>query len=159
MGTWNLFASGQFIEAFSFHPFWFVWKFRWKHTMLTPFGMSHCTFFWMVIFEPKPCQNYKRFFIVFLHIIITHNPPKKEKKIIIFSFILWWSKLYFHDKNTCNNIFKNANILQKWLKWFLTFMKFILVISHVISHNLNQICEPFENFHNFHVINGFFLQS
>ncbi len=34
-------------------------------------------------------------------------------------------------------------------------MKFIVVISHVISHNLNQICESFENFDNFHVINGF----
>jgi hypothetical protein len=36
-------------------------------------------------------------------------------------------------------------------------MKFIVVISHAISHNLNQICEPFEIFDNFHVINGFFL--
>jgi hypothetical protein len=35
-------------------------------------------------------------------------------------------------------------------------MKFIVVISHVISHNLNQICEPFEKIDNFHVINGFF---
>jgi hypothetical protein len=35
-------------------------------------------------------------------------------------------------------------------------MKFIVVISHVISHNLTQICEPFEKFDNFHVINGFF---
>jgi hypothetical protein len=35
-------------------------------------------------------------------------------------------------------------------------MKFIVIISHVISHNLNQICEPVENFDNFHVINGFF---
>jgi hypothetical protein len=25
-------------------------------------------------------------------------------------------------------------------------MKFIVVISHVISYNLNQICEPFEKF-------------
>jgi hypothetical protein len=34
-------------------------------------------------------------------------------------------------------------------------MKFIVIISHVISHNLNQICEPFENFDNCHVINSF----
>jgi len=32
-------------------------------------------------------------------------------------------------------------------------MKFIVVISH----NLNQICEPFEKFDNFHVISGFLL--
>jgi hypothetical protein len=37
-------------------------------------------------------------------------------------------------------------------------MKFIVIILHVISHNLNQIGEPFEKFDNFHVINGFFLQ-
>jgi hypothetical protein len=34
-------------------------------------------------------------------------------------------------------------------------MKFIVIISHVISHDLNQICEPFENFDNFQVINRF----
>jgi hypothetical protein len=38
-------------------------------------------------------------------------------------------------------------------------MKFIVVISNVISHNLNQICEPFENFDDFHVIYGAFLRS
>jgi len=36
-------------------------------------------------------------------------------------------------------------------------MKFIGVISHVISHNLNQIWEPFKKFDNFHVINDFFM--
>jgi len=40
--------------------------------------------------------------------------------------------------------------------YFLTFLKFIVVISNVISHNLNQICEPFEKFDDFHVINGVF---
>jgi hypothetical protein len=30
------------------------------------------------------------------------------------------------------------------------------VVSHVISHNLNQNYEPFEKFDNFHVINGLF---
>ncbi len=34
-------------------------------------------------------------------------------------------------------------------------MKFIVVISHVISHNLSQIFQLFEKFDNFHVINGF----
>jgi hypothetical protein len=38
-------------------------------------------------------------------------------------------------------------------------MTFVIVISHVIPHDLNQISEPFENFDNFHVINGFFLKS
>jgi hypothetical protein len=42
------------------------------------------------------------------------------------------------------------------IEMILIFMKFILVISHFISHNLNQICEPLQNFDNFHVINGFF---
>jgi hypothetical protein len=31
-------------------------------------------------------------------------------------------------------------------------MKFIVVISHVISHNLNQICEPSKTFDDFHVL-------
>ncbi len=35
-------------------------------------------------------------------------------------------------------------------------MKFIKAISNVISHNLNQICEPFEEFDDFHVISGGF---
>jgi hypothetical protein len=26
-----------------------------------PLVLSHCISFWVVIFEPKPCQNYKRF--------------------------------------------------------------------------------------------------
>jgi hypothetical protein len=34
-------------------------------------------------------------------------------------------------------------------------MKFIVIISHVISHNLGQIFEPFDKFDHFHVINGF----
>ncbi len=42
------------------------------------------------------------------------------------------------------------------IEMICNFMKFIIVISHVISHNLNQICEPFEKFDNFHVINGLF---
>jgi hypothetical protein len=37
-------------------------------------------------------------------------------------------------------------------------MKFIIVISHVISHDLNQFFEPFEKFDNFLVINGFFYE-
>jgi hypothetical protein len=60
-------------------------------------------------------------------------------------------------KNTCNDVPKDANIFQKWLKWFLTFKKLIIVISHVIPHDLNQTFKPFENFENFHVINEFFL--
>jgi hypothetical protein len=38
-------------------------------------------------------------------------------------------------------------------------MKFIVVISNFISHHLNKICEPFEKFDDFHVINEVFLQS
>jgi len=36
-------------------------------------------------------------------------------------------------------------------------MKFIIIISHFISHNLNQICEPFEKFDNFYIINWVFI--
>jgi hypothetical protein len=35
-------------------------------------------------------------------------------------------------------------------------MKFLFSISHVIPHNLNHVCEPFEIFDNFHVIKGGF---
>jgi len=68
---------------------------------------------------------------MFLNIMIKHNPQKKiEKKIIHFLFILWWLGIYLHEENTCHgHIQKNANIFQKWLKWFLIFMKFIVVIS------------------------------
>ncbi len=112
----------------------------------------------------------QKIFMVFLHIMIKHNSKNKIIYIHIyiyiyiymyihFLFILWWLEVYLHENNTCEDIFKDANIFQKWLKWkFLTFMKFIIVISHFIINNLNQICEPFEKFDNFHVINGFFLQ-
>jgi hypothetical protein len=51
-------------------------------------------------------------FTMSLHIMVKHNP-----KIIMgknhFLFILWWLGVYLHEKNTCHDIFKNANIFQK----------------------------------------------
>ncbi len=35
-------------------------------------------------------------------------------------------------------------------------MKFVIIISHVISHKLNIVCESFENFDHLHVTNEFF---
>jgi hypothetical protein len=60
----------------------------------------------------------------------------------------------FAWKNICYIIFKNENTL-KMIKMIIIFMKLVVVISHVISHNLNQICESFKKFDNFHVINNF----
>jgi hypothetical protein len=83
--------------------------------------------------------------------MVYHNPKKRiDKKTNNFHFTLWWFGIYLHEKNTCHNVLKNVNIFQKWLKWFLIFMKSIIFISHVISHNLNQICDPFEIFDYFH---------
>jgi hypothetical protein len=36
-------------------------------------------------------------------------------------------------------------------------MEFTLVISHVVSHNLNEISEPFQKFGGFHLTNGSFF--
>jgi hypothetical protein len=57
--------------------------------------------------------------------------------------------------NTCNDMLKMQMYIQTWTKWLLIFVEVTLVISHVISHNLNQISEPFQKFGSFHLTNGF----
>ncbi len=51
---------------------------------------------------------------------------------------------------------KNENILKKWLKWFLVFMKFVVFIEHHDSIWLEYVCEPCENYDNYHITNGCF---
>jgi hypothetical protein len=71
----------------------------------------------------------QKIFTRFLHIMV-----KKPKNNNHFLFILWWLGVYLHEKNTCHDILKNANMFQKWLKWFLPYMKFIIVISTIKKH-------------------------
>jgi len=88
----------------------------------------------------------QKIFTMILHIMVKHNPKKTFYLYIMVAWSIFaWKKYMSRHAQKCN-------IFQKWLKWLLTFINFIIVISHV----LNQICEPLENFDNFHVINGFF---
>jgi hypothetical protein len=53
-------------------------------------------------------------FTTFLHIMVKHNSKKRIEKIFVhFLFILRWLGVYLHEKNTCEDILKNANIFQK----------------------------------------------
>jgi hypothetical protein len=47
-------------------------------------------------------------------------------------FLGIWSdvKVYMCQKNICHKVLKNANILKKWLKWLLMFMKFVVFTKH-----------------------------
>jgi hypothetical protein len=89
-----------------------------------PLGCHIVLFFWMVIFELKPCQNYKIFFTMFLQIIVTHNPQKIEKKLIIFSLhygglkyifmtkihVTTYSKMKIYSKNYWNDFWLSCNL-------------------------------------------------
>jgi hypothetical protein len=49
-------------------------------------------------------------------------------------------------KKKSNCVLKNVNIFLKLFKWLLTFMKFIVPISHAIPHTLNHVYELYEKF-------------
>ncbi len=51
---------------------------------------------------------------------------------------------------------KKCKYIPKMIEMILNFHEIYSSFLHVISDNLNQICESFEKFDNFHVINGFF---
>jgi len=38
---------------------------------------------------------------------------------------------------------------------YISFIKIVIFISCAISHNLNNVCEPIENFDHFYFINDF----
>jgi hypothetical protein len=94
----------------------------------------------------------KKKFKIFLNNMVEHNIKKK----IIF-YVYHGELEYICVEYTCNCVLKHANIFQKQLKWFLTSIKFVISISYVIiTHVLNHICEPCEEFDDFYLTNGGF---
>jgi hypothetical protein len=55
----------------------------------------------------------------------------KKKNLID---IVWCDvRVYLCQENIGHNVLKNANIYNKWLKWFLIFMKFVISTKHYDS--------------------------
>jgi hypothetical protein len=48
-------------------------------------------------------------------------------------YISQWNGIHLYKYIACNYVLK--------MKIFLTFMKFVVTISHVIPHTLNHVCE------------------
>jgi hypothetical protein len=69
-------------------------------------------------------------FPIFLHNMVNYNTKKSVTKIFFFQLILCDSEAYLWQQNVCHYVLKIANILKKWLKWFLIFMKIIISIKH-----------------------------
>jgi hypothetical protein len=69
----------------------------------------------------------------FLHNMVDFNTKNStqiffKKKLILCNFNVYlWQKIVHHY------VLKNTNILKKWLKWFLIFMKFVIFIKHCDS--------------------------
>ncbi len=69
----------------------------------------------------------------FLHNMVDYNTKISIAKNVFFQPTLWGSKVYLWQKNVHHYVPKNANILKKWLKWFLAFMKFVVFFKHYDS--------------------------
>jgi len=61
-------------------------------------------------------------------------------KSLIFSIYIMAGWSIFVWEYMYKYVLKDVNILQKWLKWFLAFIKCVASISH----NLNHVNESFE---------------
>jgi hypothetical protein len=60
---------------------------------------------------------------------------------------------YICRKKCTSYCTKNENILNKWLKIVLIFMKFVIFTKHCDSIWLEYVCEPYEKFDNYHITN------
>jgi hypothetical protein len=89
-------------------------------------------FFKGPMFELQPWHYYEGFSKkMFLPIMVSQNPNKSNSKKTTFFNLIWYDvRIYVCQKNLHHNILKNANILQKWLKWLLVFVKFVISIKH-----------------------------
>jgi hypothetical protein len=84
------------------------------------------------MFKLQSCDYYEGFLQCFC--MVGQNPNKSNsKKITLFNIIWCDVKVYLTQKNIRHNILKNENILKKWLKWFLVFIKFVTYIKHCDS--------------------------
>jgi hypothetical protein len=80
---------------------------------------------------------------------------QSQRKFLFSTYIVkFWN--IFVVKKMCHYELENENILKKWLKLFLVFMKFLLFIKHCNSIWLDWVCEPCEKFDNYHITNGCF---
>jgi hypothetical protein len=99
----------------------------------------------MVIFE--------HIFPKVLHNMVDYNKKKSiVKKFLFLVYIVWFWNI-FVAKKCSHYALKNENMLKKWLKWFLVFMKFVISIKHCDSKWLEYVCEPCEEFDNYHITN------
>ncbi len=90
-------------------------------------------FFRGPMIELQPCHYYEGFSQSFA-CYGKSKPSKSNFKEITFLNLIWCDvKIYLCQKNIHHNILKNENILKKWLKWFLVFMKFVVSIKHCDS--------------------------
>jgi hypothetical protein len=91
--------------------------------------------------------------------MVKHNPKKWIEKKFIFSLYYDGLEYICMKKYNVSQHIQKCKYTPKMIEMIFNFLeKFIVVISHFISHNLNQIFEPFEKFDNFHVIKEFFFQ-
>ncbi len=136
---------------------WKCWMVGWKHTTR---GQKCCH---IVLFSKgvhvwtSTMVILEHIFPNFLHNMVDYDTKNSITKKIHFSqLILWGSKVYLLQKIICHYVLKNANILKKWLKWFLVFMKFVISIKHCDSIWLEYVYESCEEFDNYHITNGCF---
>jgi hypothetical protein len=61
--------------------------------------------------------------------MVDHNTKNSKKQIPFPTYIVWFqSKLVV---KTCTSLFtKKCKYTKKWLKWFLVFMKVVVIIKH-----------------------------
>ncbi len=65
--------------------------------------------------------------MMFLHIMVKHNPNNKIlNQINIYIYISWWIGENLQENNIDNYILKNENIFPKKLKLFLICMKCVV---------------------------------
>jgi hypothetical protein len=87
--------------------------------------------------------------------MITQKIYKSIIEDFFLNFILCDVKIYVFIKKCMSNSISKYNFISKKLKWFLFFMKVEDIFNYLISHSLNRVCEPHEEFENFHVKKGF----
>jgi hypothetical protein len=90
-----------------------------------------------IVFK-EPCLNFNHViimkdFTIFLHIMVGQNPNKSNSKETTFLNLIWCDgQLYLCQKYRSQHIEK-CKYIQKRLKWFLVFMKFVVSTKHCDS--------------------------
>jgi len=110
----------------------------------------------IVLFFKASCLNFNHVIIMkYFHNVFSCYGRSKPQKVkcqtnYIFSFHTMWCYNIFAQRKLCHIILKNENILKKLLKFFLISMKIVVFIKHYYLIWLEYVCEPCENFDNYH---------